>query len=79
MMQTMAQNHQVISISHLPQFAAKGDAHFFVYKDNNTAKTISKIKVLAEEERILEIAKMIGGDNPTDSAFENARELMGIG
>ncbi len=79
MMQTMAQNHQVISISHLPQFAAKGDAHFFVYKDNNAAKTISKIKVLAEEERILEIAKMIGGDNPTDSAFENARELMGIG
>ncbi len=79
MMQTMAQNHQVISISHLPQFAAKGDAHFFVYKDNNAAKTISKIKVLAKEERILEIAKMIGGDHPTDSAFENARELMGIG
>ncbi len=79
MMQTMAKNHQVISISHLPQFAAKGDAHFFVYKDNNAAKTISKIKVLAKEERILEIAKMIGGDHPTDSAFENARELMGIG
>ncbi len=79
MMQTMAQNHQVISISHLPQFAAKGDVHFFVYKDNNAAKTISKIKVLTAEERILEIAKMIGGDNPTDSAFENARELMGIG
>ncbi len=79
MMQSMAQNHQVISISHLPQFAAKGDAHFYVYKDDIAEKTISKIKVLADEERILEIAKMIGGDNPTDSAFENARELMGIG
>lgn len=76
MMQQMAQGHQVISISHLPQIAAKGEAHYFVYKDNSTAKTFSRIKRLTEEERIQEIAKMIGGASPSAVAYESARELM---
>jgi DNA repair protein RecN (Recombination protein N) len=76
MMKTMAKNHQVISISHLPQIAAKGDAHYFVYKDNSSAKTQSKIKKLSQEERITEIAKMIGGEKPSTIAFENAKELL---
>ena len=76
MMQDMACNHQVISISHLPQIAARGNAHYFVYKDNSTAKTFSRIKKLTEEERISEIAKMIGGAKPSAVAFESARELM---
>lgn len=76
MMKTMARQHQVISISHLPQFAAKGDAHYFVYKDNSSAKAVSKIKLLSEEERIEEIAKMIAGATPTASALQNARELL---
>lgn len=76
MMQVMARNHQVISISHLPQIAAKGDAHYFVYKDNSAAKTFSRIKKLSEEERVAEIAKMIGGAQPSAVAFESARELM---
>ncbi len=76
MMKKMAENHQVITISHLPQIAAKGDQHYFVYKDNNASKAISKIKSLSEDERIVEIAKMLGGDNPSEIAFENAKELI---
>ncbi len=76
MMKEMSKNHQVISISHLPQVAAKGDAHYFVYKDSSAAKAVSKIKKLTREERVLEIAKMLGGDNPTDIAFQNAKELL---
>lgn len=78
MMKHMAQNHQVISISHLPQFAAGGDAHYFVYKDHSSDRSISKIKKLALEDRVSEIAKMIGGENPGNSAIESAKELMGI-
>ncbi|SMG38331.1 DNA repair protein RecN (Recombination protein N) [Marivirga sericea] len=76
MMQKMAENHQVITISHLPQIAAKGDQHYFVYKDNSADKSISKIKLLDEKERSLEIAKMIGGENPSDSAIQSAKELL---
>lgn len=78
MMKTMAHNHQVIAISHLPQIAAKGDTHYYVYKDNSASKTISKIRLLSEEERITEIAKMIGGENPSGVAFESAKELMKV-
>lgn len=77
MMQDIAKQHQVICISHLPQVAAKGDQHYFVYKDNSSDKTISKMKLLEGEERILEIAKMIAGANPSANAFESARELLG--
>lgn len=76
MMKTMAQQHQVISISHLPQFAAKGDAHYFVYKDNSSDRTVSKVRLLSDEERVTEIAKMIAGASPTPSALQNARELL---
>jgi len=76
MMKVMAQNHQVISISHLPQIAARGDKHYFVFKDNTQAKSISKIRELTEDDRILEIAKMIGGKEPSNIAFENAKELI---
>jgi DNA repair protein RecN (Recombination protein N) len=78
MMQRMAENHQVITISHLPQIAAKGDQHYFVYKDNSADKSVSKIKLLDEKERSLEIAKMIGGENPSDSAIQSAKELLEI-
>lgn len=76
MMKTMAAQHQVISISHLPQFAAKGDAHYFVYKDNTSARAVSKIRLLEAEDRVTEIAKMIAGASPTPSALQNARELL---
>jgi DNA repair protein RecN (Recombination protein N) len=76
MMKEISKKHQVICISHLPQVAAKGDQHYFVYKDNSSDKTISKIRLLAKEERITEIAKMIAGANPSPSAFESAKELL---
>jgi len=76
MMKQMANNHQVIAISHLPQIAAKGTSHYFVYKDNTAQKSVSKIKELSSDDRVLEIAKMIGGEQPSDVAFESARELI---
>ncbi|MEM6642676.1 MAG: DNA repair protein RecN [Bacteroidota bacterium] len=76
MMQRMAKNHQVISISHLPQFAAGGDAHYFVYKDHSAPRSISRVKKLAPQDRIEEIAKMIGGQNPGTSALDSAKELL---
>jgi DNA repair protein RecN (Recombination protein N) len=76
MMIDMAKRHQLIAISHLPQIAAKGDAHYFVFKDNSDKKTVSSIKRLTEPERIEEIAKMIGGAQPSKVALENAQELL---
>lgn len=76
MMKKMAYNHQVIAITHLPQIAARGDQHYFVYKDNRWKKTTSNIRQLSAEERILTLAKMIGGDNPSEIVLENARELL---
>ena len=78
MMRQMAQNHQVIAISHLPQIAAKGDSHYFVYKDNNSHRAISSIRKLTSEQSTEAIAKMIGGDNPSESAYVSARELMSL-
>lgn len=77
MMKKMSANHQIISISHLPQIAAKGDAHYFVYKDNQASTAQSLIKKLEGNDRLDEIAKMIGGERPSDTARESARELIG--
>ncbi len=77
-MKEMAQRHQVIAISHLPQIAAKADTHYFVFKDNSSAKTESQIRQLEGHDRIMEIAKMIGGEKPSSVNLENARELMTI-
>lgn len=79
MMKEMSKNHQVISISHLPQFAAGGDAHYYVYKDHSSARSVSRIKRLEDKDRVTEIAKMIGGENPGASAVESAKELLQIG
>ena len=76
LMQSMSQSHQLISISHLPQIAAKSDAHYFVYKEISGRKTISKIKLMNENERVEEIAKMIGGEKPSKVALEGAKELL---
>ncbi|MBX2971244.1 MAG: DNA repair protein RecN [Cyclobacteriaceae bacterium] len=76
LMKSMAKKHQLITISHLPQIAAKADTHYFVFKDNSSKKTISSIKCLTDQERVEEIAKMIGGEKPSKVAVENARELL---
>lgn len=77
-MERLAANLQVITITHLPQIASKGQRHFFVYKDQQGDVTYSRIKALAEQERVLEIAKMLSGDKPGESALQNARELLSL-
>lgn len=76
MMKFMSSRHQIIAISHLPQMAARAEQHYYVYKDNSLATSVSKIRVLTEQERVEEIAKMIGGDRPSDNARKSARELI---
>jgi DNA repair protein RecN (Recombination protein N) len=76
MMKEMSLRHQVVAITHLPQIAASGDRHYFVFKDHVNARSVSKIKRLEDREREIEIAKMIGGDNPSEISIENARELL---
>ena len=67
---------QIINITHLPQIAAKGDAHFMVYKFENEGKTFTSIKQLNDSERVEELAKMVGGESLTDSTIKTAKELM---
>lgn len=76
MMKKMSENHQLIAISHLPQIAAKGDAHYFVYKNSESKKSESLIKKLENQDRIDAIAQMIGGNNPSEAAVQNAKELI---
>jgi DNA repair protein RecN (Recombination protein N) len=78
MMRDMSQSHQVIAITHLHQIAAQGASHYFVYKDNSAARTVSKIKKLEPEERVMEIAQMIGGQRPSPAVINNAREILGM-
>ena len=70
--------HQVISITHLPQIAAKGDFHYLVYKEDSKKATLTHIKQLQQEERIQEIAHMLSGSNITESAVSNARDLLNL-
>jgi DNA repair protein RecN (Recombination protein N) len=75
-MERLSKSMQVIAITHLPQIASKGDTHFRVYKHEKDEITNTNITKLNEEERILELAKMLSGDNPGESAIQNARELL---
>jgi DNA repair protein RecN (Recombination protein N) len=72
----LGEDMQVLSITHLPQIAAKGSAHYFVYKNETEQKTTTGIRKLNHEERILAIAEMLSGKNPGASALENAKELL---
>ena len=76
MLKRISKNHQLIAISHLPQIAAKGNAHYFVYKNEASGSTESSIRKLNDKQSLEEIAKMIGGNNPTNAALENAKELI---
>jgi DNA repair protein RecN (Recombination protein N) len=76
MMKEMAKRHQLVVISHLPQTAANGDCHYFVYKDDSSERSVSRIKQLTDSERLSEIAQMIGGANPSQTAMQSAKELL---
>ena len=77
-MERLSGNLQVITITHLPQIASKGQNHYFVYKDNESAAAYTRIRQLDEQERVIEIAKMLSGDKPGESALQNARELLSL-
>lgn len=72
------QNRQVLSITHLPQIAARGNAHYKVYKEDTETGTNSHIIRLTDEERIDEIANMLSGSTMTEAARNNARSLLGL-
>lgn len=75
-MKQMSHRMQVFTITHLPQIAAKGNTHFKVFKTDNDDVTHTQLKKLNEEERIVEIAQMLGGINITDSAMAHAKQLL---
>ncbi len=77
LLRDLSQYHQVICITHQPQVAAKGTRHFYVYKDADKSGRLStKVRILAQDERVLAIARMIGGEQPSEAALNNARELV---
>ena len=67
---------QIINITHLPQIAAKGDAHFVVYKYEEGGKTFTSVKQLEEKDRVEELAKMVGGEAVSESTLTTAKELL---
>ena len=75
-MQNLGSKMQVFAITHLPQIAAKGSAHYFVYKEDTDERTITRIKRLTDEERINEVARMLSGASLTSAALANAKDLL---
>ena len=69
---------QVISITHLPQIAAKAAAHYKVYKEDTADATVSHIRPLTTDERIAELAQMMSSGTLTEAAINNAKELLNI-
>ncbi len=67
---------QVLAITHLPQIAAKGNAHYFVYKEDHEGRTLTHIRKLDDEQRITELAHLLSGSKVTEAAMENARQLL---
>ena len=76
-MKDLSVAHQLISITHQPQIAAKAAAHYFVYKAIQGDKITTSIRLLSNDERITTIAQMLSGEKPTAAAMENAREMVG--
>lgn len=75
-MEKLSKNMQVIAITHLPQIASKGHSHYVVYKEEKADITYTNIRKLQKDERVTELAKMLSGNNPGESALQNARELL---
>jgi DNA repair protein RecN (Recombination protein N) len=72
----MGKYMQVVNITHLPQVASRGTKHYHVYKDDTKDSTITRVKLLSPEERILEVARLLSGSEVTETALKNARELL---
>ena len=78
LMRTQGKKQQILAITHLPQVAAAGNQQLFVYKDNQAAISETKIRPLDADGRILALAEMLSGKNPTEAAKLNARDLLNI-
>ena len=76
-MKELSGSHQLISITHQPQIAARADAHYFVFKAIDKDKIVTSIRLLNNDERITTIAQMLSGEKPTAAALQNAREMVG--
>jgi DNA repair protein RecN (Recombination protein N) len=72
----MGKYMQVINITHLPQVASRGTKHYHVYKDDTADSTITRVKLLSDDERILEVARLLSGSEVTETSLKNARELL---
>jgi DNA repair protein RecN (Recombination protein N) len=79
LMKELSAGHQVISITHQPQIAARADTHHYVYKDDVGGTIVTNIRPLSGEERVRAIAGMLGGANPSAVVMENAREMIDDG
>ena len=78
LMRTQGKKQQILAITHLPQVAAAGNQQLFVYKDNQAAISETKIRPLDTDGRILALAEMLSGKNPSEAAKLNARDLLNI-
>ena len=78
-MQDLGHKMQVITITHLPQIAAKGKAHYFVYKEDTAERTLTRIRALNDTERVHEIARMLSGTSLTEASLANAKEFLNKG
>jgi len=77
LLRKLASHHQIICITHQPQVAAKGTSHFYVFKEEGKDGRIkTQLKLLAQAERVDAIARMIGGEQPSKAAIDNAKELV---
>jgi DNA repair protein RecN (Recombination protein N) len=76
-MRNLADFHQIIAITHLPQIAAMGSSHFVVEKKVQSSRTITQVRKLEAEEHTREVAKLMSGENITESSLQMARELIG--
>lgn len=75
-MYQVSKNHQVLCITHLPQIAILSDHHYFVSKEIRNEKTFTNIRLLSNEEKIYQVATMLGGDSVTNATLENVREMF---
>lgn len=74
---SLSENHQIIAITHLPQIAGLADSHYVVEKETVDDRVISSIRKLKEEKRVVEVAKLMSGENITEASLKGAKELMG--
>lgn len=75
-LKSMSAHHQLLSITHLPQIAARGNSHIFVYKETGKSHTRTRLRQLTEEERVREVARLLSGEQLTPAALDNARDLL---